>query len=207
MVEHDAELVALALQGSQDAFQVLAERHAAPVFNLILRLVRDRGIAEELAQDTLVKAFGALKSFDPAYRLAPWLLRIAHNTAIDYLRRLRPELVSITEDPDHPGGRPVLIDTRARSPLEHAELADLRTSLDWALSQLRPAYRRLVVLRYQEDLSYDEIAAAVGLPLGTVKSHLHRARQAMARLLDEAGWRPGTAEGPAALQPSDGSDS
>lgn len=205
MPEHDGELVARACDGCQDAFRVLADKYAGQVFNLIFRLVRDRGVADELAQDSFVKAFAALRSFDPALRFSPWLLRIAHNTAIDHLRRRRLSTVSIDHDPDGSGPHPVLADTRERSPLEQTELAHLRAALDWALDQLRPEYRRMVVLRYQEDQSYDEIASTVGLPLGTVKSHLHRARQAMARLLDEAGW--GRDAGQAVLQPSDGQDS
>lgn len=188
MAENDAVLVARALHGDQDAYRVIAERFTGPVFNLILRLVRDHGLAEELTQDTFVKAFRALRSFDPGLRLAPWILRIGQNTAIDYLRRQRPALVSISEDGE--AGAPVLVDERERSPLQHAELADLRSALDWALAQLRPEYRRLIVLRYQEDQSYDDIAAMLGLPLGTVKSHLHRARQAMAELLAHSGWAP-----------------
>lgn len=203
MPDFDIDLVARARAGSQDAFRALADRYASPVFNLVFRLVRDRGVAQELAQDAFVKAFGALHSFDPTLRFSPWMLRIAHNTAIDYLRRRRLSVVSIDKDPDDPGRAPLLIDERERSPLAHAELAHLREALDWALGHLRPEYRRLVILRYQEDQSYDEIAAAVGLPLGTVKSHLHRARQAMARLLEQAGWGP--AAGP--LQPSSGPDS
>lgn len=189
MVENDAVLVARALDGDQDAYRTIAERLTGPVFNLILRLVRDRGLAEELTQDTFVKAFRGLRSFDASLKLAPWILRIGHNTAIDYLRRHRPSLVSISEDAE--AGVPVLVEERERSPLAHAELADLRSALDWALSQLRPEYRRLIVLRYQEDQSYDEIAAMLDLPLGTVKSHLHRARQAMAELLAQSGWAPG----------------
>ena len=148
MAETDAALVARAIRGDQRAYHVLAERFTPPAFNLILRLVRDRGIAEELTQDTFVKAFRSLTSFDTAFKLAPWILRIAHNTAIDYLRRHRPGLVSISEDAET-GSSLVLVEERERSPLEHAELADLRGALDWALSQLRPEYRRLIVLRYQ----------------------------------------------------------
>jgi RNA polymerase sigma factor (sigma-70 family) len=202
MVETDAELVARALGGSQDACRRLADRFTPPAFNLILRLVRDRGVAEELTQDALVKAFRGLRSFDPSLKLSPWVLRIAHNTAIDYLRRHRPELVSITEDPERPGSHPILVDERARTPFEHAQQADLRAALDWALAQLRPEYRRLVVLRYQEDHSYEDIAAGLHLPLGTVKSHLHRARQAMARLLEGAGWAPSDSGGMKPKPPS-----
>jgi RNA polymerase sigma-70 factor (ECF subfamily) len=192
--ESDADLVARALQGSQDAYRVIADRYAGPVFNLIVRLVRDEGVADELTQDTFVKVFNGLSGFDSGLKLSPWIFRIAHNTAIDYLRRFRPVSVSLDDDTDGIGSAPVVVDERERSPFEQAELADLRQALDWALSQLRPEYRRLVVMRYQEDQSYEDIAAALGMPLGTVKSHLHRARQAMAGLLRAAGWEPAAAD-------------
>ena len=190
MPDTDADLVRRARRGDQDACRIIADRFSGPAFNLILRLVRNHGVAEELTQDALVKAFRALASFDDSLRLAPWVLRIAHNTAIDYLRRHRPETVPVSEDRDGAGAQ-VLVDERARTPLEHAELSDLRRALDWALAQLRPDYRRLIVLRYQEDQSYEDIAALLNLPLGTVKSHLHRARAAMAGLLADTGWGPG----------------
>lgn len=188
MAPTDADIVAQARRGSQEAFGVLVERYQTSVFNLINRLVRDPGTAEELAQDSFLKAFGALHTFDPSYRFVSWMLRIAHNTAIDHLRRKRPDTVPLDGPGDAPGPVSVLVDTSQRTPLELAEQADVRRALDWALAQLRPEYRRLVVLRYLEDLSYEDIVDVVGLPLGTVKSHLHRARAEMARLLGESGW-------------------
>ena len=203
----DADLVAEALRGRQDAFRELVERYSHAVFNLIARMVRDAGVAEELAQDAFVKAFGALKSFDSAYKFSSWILRIAHNTAIDHLRRLRLPTVSI--DVDTPGRdvRDLLVDQREPTPFAHAEGADLARDLDWALTQLRPEYRRLIVLRYQEDQAYEEIAEMLDLPLGTVKSHLHRARQELARLMTTAGWAPGSVPDSTRVQPSRGSAS
>lgn len=186
----DASLVAHALGGSQDAYRALVERHSRPVLTLIARLVRDQGVAEELAQDAFVKAFAALRSFDPAYKFSNWMLRIAHNVAIDHLRKARPPVVSMDA---HDGGRDladVLADGREPSAFERAARRDFQEDLESALAQLRPEFRRLVVMRYIEDLSYEDIADIVGLPLGTVKSHLHRARAALGRLLIEAGWGP-----------------
>jgi RNA polymerase sigma factor (sigma-70 family) len=189
----DAELVSRVLAGSEEAARRLVEQHQQSVFNLIFRMVRDQGIAEELAQDSFAKAFAALRSYDPRYRLVSWLLRISQNTAIDYLRRTRRETVSLDDNEAGKLPESVLEDARQPSPEMEAQRTDLARALSRALDHLRPEYRRLVVLRYQEDQSYEEIAALLGLPLGTVKSHLHRARQEMARLMAAAGWGPGAA--------------
>lgn len=186
----DARLVEQALAGSQDAFRALVDRHSRPVLNLVARLVRDDGVAEELAQDAFVKAFAALRTFDPAYKFSNWILRIAHNVAIDHLRKSRLPVVSIDDDSSGRNLADVLADTREPSAFDRAVQGDFREDLEAALAQLRPEFRRLVVMRYLEDLSYEDIAEVVGLPLGTVKSHLHRARAALGRLLVDSGWGP-----------------
>jgi len=186
----DASLVEQALAGSQEAYRVLVERHGRPVLTLIARMVRDQGVAEELAQDAFVKAFGALRSFDPAYKFSNWMLRIAHNVAIDHLRKARPPVVSIDDNASGRDLADVLADGREPSAFEHAVRGDFMADLEAALARLRPEFRRLVVMRYIEDLSYEDIAEVVGLPLGTVKSHLHRARAALGKLLVESGWGP-----------------
>lgn len=186
----DASLVTQALAGSQDAYRALVERHSRAVLALVGRIVRDEGVAEELAQDAFVKAFAALRSFDPSYKFSNWLLRIAHNLAIDYLRRGRAMVVPLEDNESGRDMADVLADERAPSAFDHAVRGDFRRDLEAALATLRPEFRRLVVMRYLEDMSYEDIAEVVGLPLGTVKSHLHRARTALGRLLAEAGWGP-----------------
>ena len=186
----DADLVTQALAGSQDAYRVLVERHSRPVFNLVARMVREDGVAEELAQDAFVKAFAALRSFDPAYKFSNWILRIAHNVTIDYLRKSKLQVVSIDDESSGRDLTDVLADGREPSAFDRAVQRDFRDDLELALARLRPEFRRLVVMRYLEDLSYEDIAEIVGLPLGTVKSHLHRARAALGRLLADSGWGP-----------------
>jgi RNA polymerase sigma-70 factor (ECF subfamily) len=186
----DARLVEHALAGSQDAYRTLVDRHSRAVLTLVSRMVRDQGVAEELAQDAFVKAFAALRSFDPSYKFSNWVLRIAHNVAIDHLRRARPAVVSIDDDSSGRDLADVLADGREPSAFDLAVRRDFRTDLEAALGRLRPEFRRLVVMRYLEDMSYKDIAEVVGLPLGTVKSHLHRARAALGRHLVDAGWGP-----------------
>ena len=190
MTPTDAQLVEQAIAGSQDAYRTLVDRYSRSVLTLIARIVRDDGVAEELAQDAFVKAFGALRSFDPAYKFSNWMLRIAHNVAIDHLRKGRPALVSIDDQASGPGLADVLADVREPSAFDRAVRRDFRDDLESALARLRPEFRRLVVMRYLEDMSYEDISEVLGQPLGTVKSHLHRARAALGKLLAESGWGP-----------------
>jgi RNA polymerase sigma-70 factor, ECF subfamily len=186
----DHQLVERARRGAEDASRELVERYERPVFNLVLRMVREPAVAEELAQDAFVKAFQRLDTFDPAYKFSNWVLKIAHNTTIDYLRRQRPTLVPLDDVDEEESQRLAGQAQTPPDPFESAQRADLAAALERALERLRPEYRQVIVLRYQEDLSYDDIAEVTGLPLGTIKSHLHRARQAMAELLSDSGWAP-----------------
>jgi RNA polymerase sigma-70 factor (ECF subfamily) len=187
----DAQLVEQTLAGSDDGFAALVARHQRSVYNLLARMLRNPALAEELAQETFLKAYTHLRSFNPEYKFSSWILRIAHNAAIDVLRQHGPQLVSI----DHPEqGRieETLEDPRSNEAERRVERRDLSRVLGAALDHLRPEYRRAVILRYQQDLGYEEIAAITGEPLGTVKSHLHRARAEMAAFLVARGFvQPG----------------
>jgi RNA polymerase sigma-70 factor (ECF subfamily) len=192
----EADLAARARAGSADAFRELVLRFERPVYGLVLRMVRDPSTAEELAQDVFLKAHRRLDSYDPERRFGSWLFKIAHNTAIDHLRRSSPDLVSLEAGDDEGGGlAAVLANPAAESPEAAAERGDLARDLDRAISALRPEYREVVVLRHQEGLAYEEISEAMGLPLGTIKTHLHRARKELAVLLRARGWAPETRSG------------
>jgi RNA polymerase sigma-70 factor (ECF subfamily) len=185
----DAELVEQSLAGREDAFRGLVVRHQRSVYNLIARMLRNPSLAEELAQETFLRAFKNLRSFDSRFKFSNWVLRIAHNAAIDAMRRRGPHEVSLDEPLEHGGGTlaDVVADPRSEDAVRAVEHRDLARSLGAAVGHLRPEYRRMVVLRYQEDLGYEEIAEITGLPLGTVKSHLHRARAEMAAFLKREG--------------------
>ena len=191
----DANLVRQALAGSADASETLVRRFQRPVFNLIVRLVRQEATAEDLTQDTFLKMFRALGSYNQELRFSSWVLRIAHNTAIDFLRQRRLVTVAPTEDAEGDEHDPLdaLPDLDAISPEQSHVRAELAGAVDQALDRLRPDYRAVVVLRYQEGLDYQEIAQVLGVPLGTVKTFLHRARRHLARELAAAGWGPETA--------------
>jgi RNA polymerase sigma-70 factor (ECF subfamily) len=191
----DAELVAEALRGAQEAFREIVVRFERPVYSLIVRMVQDPGTAEDLAQEVFVRAFRRLETYDPARKFSSWLFKIAHNTTIDHLRRHSPETVplerSADRDEEHRGGlAAVLSDESTENPSAAAERKDMARSLERAISRLRPDYREVVVLFYIEGASYQEICETTGLPLGTVKTNLHRARKELAESMAALGWGP-----------------
>ena len=155
-------------------------------------MIRQDTLAEDLAQEVFLKAFRALDSFDQRRKFSSWLFKIAHNTAIDQLRRRQLDTVPLeVPDPHAPDLVAVVPDSRAESPASRAERRDLARAIQGAVESLKPLYREVVILRYQEGLSYEEIAEITDLPLGTVKTHLFRARKAMVAHLEAHGWRPG----------------
>lgn len=186
----EAELAVSALRGSEAACEALVRRFERPVYNLIARLVRDPAAAEDLTQDTFLKVFRALGTFDPRLRFSSWLFRIAHNTALDHLRRRK--LLPADPPPAAPGEEPPearLPDPLAVSPEDAAARSELLRALDEAIDELRPEYKAAVVLRHQEDLDYGEIARVLDVPVGTVKTYLHRARRELATRLAGRGGR------------------
>ena len=191
----DAELVAEALRGRQEAFRELVVRFERPVYSLVLRMVQDQGTAEDLAQEVFIKAFRRLDTYDPQRKLSSWLFKIAHNTTIDHLRRNAPDTVPLEGDrgegEEGRGGlAAVLADQSLEDPSAAAERKDMARSLERAIARLRPEYREVVVLFYLEGATYQEICDVVGLPLGTVKTNLHRARKELAQEMAALGWRP-----------------
>jgi RNA polymerase sigma-70 factor (ECF subfamily) len=180
--------VAAALTGDQSAFEQIVRRYQRPMVHLITRMTGDRGQAEDLAQEVFVKAFRSLAAFDTSRRLSSWLFRIAHNTAIDALRRPRRPMVSIDAQPGERRGF-VHVPAAPREP-DPVEREALGEALEAAMKQLRPEFRAAVVLRYDEGLAFDEIGTVLGVPEATARSHVHRARKEMMRHLTEAGWSP-----------------
>jgi RNA polymerase sigma-70 factor, ECF subfamily len=187
----DAELVTSALRGSQDAYRELVKRFERPVYSLILRMVQDSASAEDLAQEVFVKAFRRLETYDPQWKFSSWLFKIAHNATIDHLRRGTPETVPLEAEEDDRGSlAAVLADETVEDPLAAAQRRDLGRSLERAISLLRPEYRQAVLMFYAHGASYQEICEVTGLPLGTVKTNLHRARKELAEAMISLGWGP-----------------
>jgi len=185
---NEARLVSEALAGSQSAFEQIVGRYQRPVISLLVRMVGDRSVAEELAQESFVKAFRNLRSFDVTRRLSAWLFRIAHNTALDWLRKARPAVLSL--DDAREDGAPQALAAIAPPAPDPVERQALGAALEAALSTLRPAYRAAIALRYDEDLPFDEIGHVLGVPEVTARTYVHRARKELAQALSAGGWEP-----------------
>ena len=185
----DADVVALAQQGRDSAFRELIRRYERPVFSLIYRMVRDRELAEDLAQDTFIKVLNHIDRYRPEFKLSSWLFKIANNVAIDHLRRRQLVTVSIdgsphAQSPDAVEATRFDIADQQESALDEMEARELGTSIERAIASLRPEYRSCIMLRHVEGRSYEEIAATLDLPLGTVKTYIHRARYELREALE-----------------------
>ena len=177
----DRELAELAAQGREGAYRELLTRYERPVFSLILRMVGDQALAEDLAQEAFVKAFNAIDRYDSSYKFSSWIFKIANNRAIDHLRKREVETVSIDGSPDaateeEREGSRIELESREESPEKYTESRELGGHIEKAIEKLKPEYRSVILLRHVEGHSYDEIADILELPLGTVKTYIHRAR-------------------------------
>ena len=187
MEQSDAELARQALAGSETAYRDLVARYATPAVNFVYRFVRDRSLAEDLAQEGFLRVYQRLGTYDPERKFSSWFFQVLRNITIDYLRVNRLPTASLDELQDE-SGREAAVDRDSVSPEQAAQQGELAVAMAAALARIRPEYRECVVLRYQEGLTHPEIAEILRLPSGTVKTYLHRARKELADLLAESGW-------------------
>jgi RNA polymerase sigma-70 factor (ECF subfamily) len=187
MSQQEAGLVRRCLAGDEKAYRELVELYQPRVYSLAIRMVRRAEDAEDVAQETFIRMFRALDRYDPSRSFGAWLCSIAARLAIDQLRRRKLHPIPLTgrdkDDEEYtievedPGLRPDEVAVRAE------EESRMRTLID----SLPPHYRVAVLLRHQQDLSYEEIATALHLPLGTVKARIHRARALLRERIEKAG--------------------
>jgi RNA polymerase sigma-70 factor (ECF subfamily) len=179
--DDDSRLVSETLSGNLKSYEALVRRYQKLVYNVIYQMVLNHESASDLTQDTFLKAFKALSNFRLEARFKPWLLRIASNGALNYIRD-RKEAGSLDE---------MLEENPASEP---ASSFDVEREVEWrlsqgmlsdALAQLSPRHRQFFVLRYQHDLSYDDISQITGEPESTIKPLLFRIREKLRKLLAE----------------------
>jgi RNA polymerase sigma factor (sigma-70 family) len=180
----DAVLIRRALAGDQRAYRKLRQKYHEPISNLIYRMIRDKDEVEDLTQEAFIKAFMSLSSFNDEFAFSTWLYKIATNNCIDFIRRKKLQTFSIDkpieskesdyiyELPDSTDGPDQDLIDRQRKKL-----------LEDAINSLPAKYRHVIHLRHIEEKEYQEIAAILKIPLGTVKAHIFRAREMLSKFL------------------------
>ena len=176
----DCDLVTRAADGREDGFEELVRRYQRPIAAYVYRMVGDYEAALDLTQEVFIKVYNSLRRYRSEFKFSTWIYKIAHNSAVDHLRRRGGREQALLREFD--GEQYDLpIESRRPSPEQESERAERRAEIEQVVSGLPSAYRELVVLRHSHDLSYDEISEVTGLPLGTVKNRLFRAREVMRR--------------------------
>lgn len=184
--EEDRELVESALRGNEAAFHQLMQKYQRALYHHIRRIVRDRQELDDLVQESFIKAFGALESYSSQYAFSTWLYKIATNHSIDFLRKKKLATLSIDAPVRTREGEVEyeVPDTTYR-PDRHIVEDQRKTIIQSAIENLPEKYHRVIVMRHQQDKSYEEIARELDLPLGTVKAHIFRARELLNKYLRE----------------------
>lgn len=180
----DTLLIRAALLGDQGAYKRLMKKYHPSLFNLISRLVRNRDEVEDLTQEAFVKAFASLKNFNEEYAFTTWLYKIATNNTIDHIRKKKLDTFSInkpieSDESDYAFELPDITYQPDREMMQGQK----RVLIEEAISRLPEKYRRVIVLRHNEERDYREIAKLLKLPIGTVKAHIFRARELLYRYL------------------------
>ena len=174
----DRELVSTAITGIESGFEELVRRYQRPISAYVYRMVGDYEAALDLTQEIFMKVYGSLARYRSEFKFSTWIYKIAHNAAIDHLRRnaAREQSIikgSVTEPYELP------IESGKLSPELESEKKERRVEIETVVRSLPAAYRELIILRHSQDLTYEEIVEVTGLPLGTVKNRLFRAREMM----------------------------
>lgn len=186
----DYELVQQAVRGNQQAYTSLLNRYQQSVYHTMFRMVRNPEDATDLTMEAFGKAFCNLISYVPRHAFSTWLFKIAINNCIDHIRRKRLMMLSLDESTELDTEKELgeRLHDRGRNPEEQFIRKQRLDTMRNALLQLDHKYRLMIEMRYFEELSYDEIAAELNLPLGTVKAQLFRAKELLYELLQKPGY-------------------
>ena len=177
IVADDRELVTQALRGDDTAFEYLFNRYRDAIHRLFVQRLGGTNDADDLLQETFIKVYINLHRYSGEFTFGQWVYTIARNTFIDFVRRRQDDL-PIDERFAAPA-------SSAPTPEESVINLQQRTQIEYYLDRLSPRYRQLIEMRFFDEYSYEEIAAKLSLPLGTVKTQIHRAREQMCRLIAE----------------------
>lgn len=185
----DYQLIQNAKGGDQRAYAQLMDRYYGNINQTILKMVHNRDDAEDLTLEAFGKAFRKLSSYSPTYAFSTWLFRIAINNCIDHIRKRKLNTMSIDEtfEPDGDTQYSDYLRAVGRNPEEQIIYNQRKQIAREVVNQLSEKYRLMIELRFFEELSYDEIARELNIPLGTVKAQLFRAKEMLYELLQKPG--------------------
>lgn len=185
MTYHEYELVQKCISGDREAFRPLVEAYQQTLFTTIIRMVHDPETARDITQEAFVKAYTKLNTFDTRYPFRIWLTKIAVNTAIDFLRKFKPQNISIDApvDADESQELKLQLPDPKMSPQETIEQAETSSLVRKAVMELDPKLKAVIVLRHFEEMDYEQIAEILRIPLGSVKNRLFRAREKLHQVL------------------------
>jgi len=172
----EAGLVRRCLAGDEKAYRELVEMYQARIYSLALRMLRRAEDAQDVTQETFIRMFRALDRYDPERPFAAWLFSIASRLSIDQIRRRKLQPVPLTQRDRDDEEYTIDVEDTGPRPEEVTSHAEEEARTRALIDSLPPHYRIVVLLRHQQDLSYEEIAESLHLPLGTVKARIHRAR-------------------------------
>ncbi len=182
----DVELVNFILSGNEGAFEELVSRYHRPLTVYIHGMIGDYETSLDITQEVFLKVYNSISQYSSVYKFSTWLYRIAHNAAVDYLRRHWRSEQSLDEESEKfTIAEPV---SSRLSPEMESESRESMREIQKVIMCLPASYRELIILRHTQDLSYEEIAEVTGLPLGTVKNRLFRAREMMKQMLIKRGF-------------------
>lgn len=183
---YDLQLVEAARKGDQSAYAELMERYRDSIYFMMLKMVKNNDDADDLTIEAFGKAFSRIDQYSPSFAFSTWLFKIASNNCIDFIRKKRIYVTSMDTGHTTDDGEVIFIDAKSsgmdpeQTVIHGQKVIHMRT----LVSKLKPRYRELVEKRYFEELSYEEIAEELNLPLGTVKAQLFRARDFLANMME-----------------------
>ena len=185
--KQDLELVEAARLGKQSAYAELMDRYRDSIYFMMLKMVRNSDDADDLTIEAFGKAFSRLDQYSPSFAFSTWLYKIASNNSIDFIRKKRIQVTSMDSGYTNDDGDRIQIDAKSTTmnPEETVIYGQKVVHMRMLVSKLKPRYRVLVEKRYFDELSYEEIAEELQLPLGTVKAQLFRARDFLANMMEK----------------------
>ncbi|MEI8192274.1 MAG: sigma-70 family RNA polymerase sigma factor [Flavobacteriia bacterium] len=185
--QKDYILVEAAKKGEQSAYAELMDRYRESIYYMMLKMVKNADDAEDLTLEAFGKAFNRIDQYSPSFAFSTWLFKIASNNCIDFIRKKRVHVLSMDSGIQTSNGGTMRIDAKANvnNPEESLIYDQKVLHMRLLVSKLKPRYRELVEKRYFEELSYEEIAVELNLPLGTVKAQLFRARDFLANMMEK----------------------